>query len=58
MGVQRASEGQAARRIRVPLPPRRPSVAVIAAVAISDIAYRAFMRAPLRRALGIEARHA
>ena len=31
---------------------------VIAAVAISDLAYRLFVRAPLRRALGIEARHA
>jgi hypothetical protein len=31
---------------------------VIAAVAVTDVAYRLFMRAPLRRALGIEARHA
>jgi hypothetical protein len=28
---------------------------VIAAVAVSDLAYRMFMRTPLRRALGIEA---
>jgi hypothetical protein len=31
---------------------------VIAAVAVTDLAYRLFMRAPLRRALGIEAKHA
>jgi len=31
---------------------------VIAAVAVSDLAYRLFMRAPLRRALGIEVGHA
>ena len=27
---------------------------LVAAVAVSDLAYRMFMRAPLRRALGIE----
>jgi hypothetical protein len=31
---------------------------VIAALAVSDVAYRLFVREPLRRALGIEARHA
>ena len=31
---------------------------VIAAVAVTDLAYRLFMRGPLRRALGIDARHA
>jgi hypothetical protein len=31
---------------------------VIAAVAVTDVAYRLFMRGPLRRALGIDARHA
>jgi hypothetical protein len=31
---------------------------LIAAVAVTDIAYRLFMREPLRRALGIEAKHA
>jgi hypothetical protein len=31
---------------------------VIAAVAVSDVAYRLLVREPLRRALGIEARHA
>jgi len=31
---------------------------VIAAVAVGDVAYRLFMRAPLRRALGIEVGHA
>jgi hypothetical protein len=31
---------------------------VIAAVAVSDVAYRLFVRESLRRALGIEARHA
>jgi hypothetical protein len=31
---------------------------VLAAVAVSDVAYRLFVREPLRRALGIEARHA
>jgi hypothetical protein len=31
---------------------------VLAAVALSDVAYRLFMRAPLRRALGIDVEHA
>ncbi|HEV3282685.1 MAG TPA: hypothetical protein VG010_00645 [Solirubrobacteraceae bacterium] len=31
---------------------------MIATLALTDVAYRLFMRAPLRRALGIEARHA
>lgn len=31
---------------------------VIAAVAVTDLAYRLFMREPLRRALGIEPKHA
>jgi hypothetical protein len=31
---------------------------VIAAVAVTDLAYRLFMREPLRRALGIEVKHA
>lgn len=31
---------------------------VIAAVAVTDLAYRLIMREPLRRALGIEAKHA
>lgn len=31
---------------------------LIAAVAVTDVAYRLFMREPLRRALGIEAKHA
>lgn len=31
---------------------------VLAALAVSDVAYRLLMREPLRRALGIEARHA
>jgi hypothetical protein len=31
---------------------------VVAAVAVSDLAYRLFVRTPLRRALGIEVRHA
>jgi hypothetical protein len=33
---------------------RRMVRRVIAAVAVSDLAYRMFMREPLRRALGIE----
>jgi hypothetical protein len=37
---------------------RRMVRRVIAAVAVTDVAYRLFMRGPLRRALGIEARHA
>jgi hypothetical protein len=45
MGESRADLGRLARR-------------VIAAVAVSDLAYRLFVREPLRRALGIEARHA
>jgi hypothetical protein len=31
---------------------------VIAAVAVSDLAYRLFVREPVRRSLGVEARHA
>ena len=31
---------------------------VVAAVAVSDLAYRLFVRTPLRRALGIEVKHA
>jgi hypothetical protein len=37
---------------------RRLVSRVVAAVAVSDLAYRLFVRAPLRRALGIEVRHA
>lgn len=33
---------------------RRIASRVIAAVAVTDMAYRLFMRAPLRRALGVE----
>jgi hypothetical protein len=32
----------------------RRSITVTLAVAVTDLAYRVFMRAPLRRALGIE----
>jgi hypothetical protein len=35
---------------------RRMMRRVLAAVAVTDVAYRLFMRAPLRRALGIEVR--
>jgi hypothetical protein len=45
MGESRASSRRAARRL-------------IAAVAVTDLAYRLFMREPLRRALGIEVKHA
>jgi len=37
---------------------RRLVSRVVAAVAVSDVAYRLFMRAALRRALGIEVGHA
>lgn len=37
---------------------RRVVSRVIAALAVSDVAYRLWVRAPLRRALGIEAKHA
>lgn len=37
---------------------RRMVSRVIAALAVSDVAYRLWMREPLRRALGIEAGHA
>jgi hypothetical protein len=37
---------------------RRVARRVLAALAVSDIAYRMFVREPLRRALGIEAKHA
>jgi hypothetical protein len=45
MGESRVDAGRVARRL-------------LAAIAVSDMAYRLFMREPLRRALGIEARHA
>jgi hypothetical protein len=35
---------------------RRIASRLIAAVAVTDMAYRLFVRAPLRRALGIEVR--
>ncbi len=37
---------------------RRIISRVIAAVAVTDVAYRLFVRESLRRALGIEAEHA
>ena len=37
---------------------RRVLSRVVAAVALSDLAYRLFVREPLRRALGIEVKHA
>lgn len=37
---------------------RRVLSRVIAALAVSDLAYRLWMREPLRRALGIEVGHA
>ncbi|MGO9487418.1 MAG: hypothetical protein ACLQBB_00125 [Solirubrobacteraceae bacterium] len=37
---------------------RRLLQGLIAALAIGDVAYRMFARGPLRRALGIETRHA
>jgi hypothetical protein len=37
---------------------RRVVRRVIAAVAVTDVAYRLFVRESLRRALGIEAKHA
>ncbi|HEX4467047.1 MAG TPA: hypothetical protein VH025_07655 [Solirubrobacteraceae bacterium] len=37
---------------------RRIVSRLLAAVAVSDVAYRLFMREPLRRALGIEVGHA
>ncbi len=37
---------------------RRMLSRVIAGLAVSDVAYRLWMREPLRRALGIEAKHA
>jgi hypothetical protein len=37
---------------------RRVLGSVIAALAVADLAYRLLAREPLRRALGIEARHA
>ncbi len=37
---------------------RRVLRRVIAALAVSDLAYRLFVRESLRRALGIEAKHA
>jgi hypothetical protein len=38
--------------------PRRLMGRLVAAVAVSDLAYRLFVRGPLRRALGIEVKHA
>ncbi len=40
------------------LPAHWPGAALIAAVAVTDIAYRLLMREPLRRALGVQTRHA
>ena len=37
---------------------RRIARRVIAALAVTDVAYRLFVRESLRRALGIEAKHA
>jgi hypothetical protein len=37
---------------------RRILARVMAAVAVSDLAYRLLMREPIRRSLGIETRHA
>ncbi len=37
---------------------RRVLQSVLAALAIGEVAYRLFARGPLRRALGIETRHA
>jgi hypothetical protein len=37
---------------------RRVVRRLLAAVAVTDLAYRLFMREPLRRALGIEPKHA
>jgi len=37
---------------------RRLISGVIAGLAVGDVAYRLWMREPLRRALGIETRHA
>jgi hypothetical protein len=37
---------------------RRVVRRLLAALAVADLAYRLFMREPIRRALGIEARHA
>ena len=36
----------------------RGALRVLAALAVSDVAYRLFVREPLRRSLGIRARHA
>lgn len=36
----------------------RPGAAIIAALAVTDLAYRLLMREPLRRKLGVETRHA
>jgi len=45
MGASRDTTGRVVRR-------------VIAAIAVSDLAYRMLMREPLRRSLGIETRNA
>lgn len=37
---------------------RRVLARVIAALAVSDLAYRMLIREPIRRSLGIETRHA
>jgi hypothetical protein len=37
---------------------RRLASRLIAALAVTDVAYRLFLRESLRRALGIEAKHA
>jgi hypothetical protein len=37
---------------------RRVAQGVVAALVVTDVAYRLFVREPLRRALGIEPKHA
>jgi hypothetical protein len=37
---------------------RRILGSVLAAIAVSDLAYRLFVREPVRRSLGVEPRHA
>jgi hypothetical protein len=53
-----SANGRRVQRIRRDASAYWPGAVVIAALAATDMAYRILMREPLRRALGIETKHA
>jgi|NGEPerStandDraft_6_1074524.scaffolds.fasta_scaffold482484_2 hypothetical protein len=58
MGTWTEGGRKALPRTRRDVRSHRSGAVVIAALALTDVAYRMLMREPLRRALGIETRHA